>query len=94
MVLQGVYRCAIELGLVDSTPVPAMLEVVRRLDRSKRGRAAADPAQRIRPIESPGEITRLVDAARTDGLLSLTLVLLCLDAGLRLGEALGLRWAV
>jgi integrase len=92
VVLQGVYRFAIELGLVDSTPVPAMLEVVRRLDRSKRGRAASDPAQRIRPIESPEDIARLVDAARADGVPSLALVLLCLDGGLRLGEALGLRW--
>ena len=66
--------------------------MVRGLDRSKRGRAAADPAQRIRPIESPEEIARLVEAARADDVYFLVLVLLCLDAGLRLGEALGLRW--
>ena len=46
----------------------------------------------MRPIERAEEIESLVREACAEGYVAHVLVLLCLDAGLRLGEALGLRW--
>lgn len=88
--LAVVFRFAQDVGLVDSSPVPAFREVLRRRSRTKQARAEAET--KIDPLERPEELSRLVASARDEGLVAYVLVLLCLDAGLRLGEALGLRW--
>lgn len=90
-VLQAVYGYAIDLGLVESSPVPAFRQILRRHARTKQGRSAAESARHVRPL-SLEACGALVPAARAESLQDLVLVLLCLDAGLRLGEALGLRW--
>ena len=92
-VLASVLGYAKDLGLIEESPIPAFREQQRRRARTKRGRAEATPGRKIRPIEDPKAIGRLIGAARAQGLRSLVFVLLQLDAGLRQGEALGLRWS-
>jgi len=90
-VLQAIFAYAIELGLVTASPVSAFRTILQRHQRTKRGRAAKDPAQKIRPL-SVEAMDRVVAAARAEGPEDLVVTLLCLDAGLRLGEAIGLTW--
>ena len=92
-VLASVLGYAKDLDLIKESPVSAFREQQRRRARTKRGRAEATPGRKIRPIEDPKAIGRLIGAARAQGLSSLVFVLLQLDAGLRQGEALGLRWS-
>jgi integrase len=91
--LEGVLSYAAELGFIEASPVPMFRHTLRKRGRTKRARAAADPAQHIRPIEDAHDIERLLEAAEGEGTAAKVLVLLCLDGGLRLGEALGLPWA-
>jgi integrase len=91
-VLSSVLAYAIDLEIIETNPVPSFRETLRRRSNTKRGRAEAVSGRHVRPIERSEEITRLIEAAREEGLAAQALVLLLLDAGLRLGEALGLRW--
>jgi len=90
--LSGVLGYAQDLGLLDSNPVRDFRESLRRRARSKSGRAEAEAGRQVRPIEQPAEIEALLDAAHEEGRVPRVLVLTLLDAGLRLGEVLGLRW--
>jgi len=90
-VLGSVLQYARDVGVLDGPDaVEEFRKQLKRRSRTKGGRAAA--MEHIRPIERPDEISRLVAAAREEGPLPYALVLALLDAGLRLGEALGLRW--
>ena len=89
--LAAVLGYAQDVGLLEASPIAAFREQIRRRRRTKRGRAEAS-ADRIHPIETPEELARLLAAAEAEGPEAAALVLLLLDAGLRLGEALGLRW--
>jgi integrase len=91
-VLSSVLGYACDLELLERNPVPAFRETLRRRSGTKGARHAAAPGRSVKPIERPEEIESLVQAAVDEGLVSYALVSLCLDAGLRLGEALGLRW--
>jgi integrase len=91
-VLSSVLGYAVELKLLADNPVPAFRVTLRKRSRTKKGRASSDPGENIHPVEDPEEIQCLVNAARDESTDSHVLVLLLLDAGLRLGEALGLRW--
>jgi len=84
------YACVLEL--LERSPVPAFRETLRRRSGTKRAREEASSGHKVRPIERPEEIDALVREAGVEGLVPNALVLLCLDAGLRLGETLGLRW--
>ncbi len=88
----GVLAYAVELELLDTNPVDAFRTVLRRKTRTQKGRAESDAESNISPIEHGDELRRLIDAAATEGDRAHLLVVLLLDAGLRLGEALGLRW--
>jgi len=90
--LAGVLGYAVELELLETNPIDAFRTVLRRKTRTQRGRAESDPEKHISPIEDPEELARLTNAAEQEGRTALLLVLLLLDAGLRLGEAIGLRW--
>jgi integrase len=91
-VIGSVLEYARDLGLLTGPDAVAEFrKQLKRRSRTKGGRAAAI-AERIRPIEDPKAIGRLIAEARAEGLPSRVLVLLLLDAGLRLGEVLGLRW--
>ncbi len=84
------YACVLEI--LERSPVPAFRETLRRRAGSKRAREEASSERRVRPIERAEEIEALVREACAEGLVAHVLVLLCLDAGLRLGETLGLAW--
>lgn len=92
--LAGIYAYARDLAIVEpeADPVPALRTALRRKGRGKRRRAESAADRNIRPIEDPAAIRRLVAAASAEGSVTEAAVLLMLDAGLRLGEALGLRW--
>ena len=59
--------------------------------RGKAAQAEKDPERDIRPVDL-ALLPALVVEARKESLRDLVYVLLLLDAGLRSGEALGLRW--
>lgn len=80
------------LALPNGDPVSAFRNTLRRRNRTKRGRAEAAAAHKARPVEPPKALGALLGAARETGLAPFAFVLLQLDAGLREGEALGLRW--
>ena len=90
--LAAVFQYGQDLGYLEESPVRGLREQLRRRGRTKRGRAEAASGKMVRPIEGADELERLVAAASAEGPGPLVLVLLQLDAGLRLGEALGLRW--
>jgi len=89
-VLSNVLGYAVDLEKIKTNPVPAFREHVRRRQRTQRGRAQAQ--SKIRPIEDPWDCEALLAAAMPEGPEAFVYVLLGLDAGLRQGEALGLRW--
>lgn len=102
--LSGVFGHAVDLELLAANPVDGLRGTLRRRRRSKRGRAAAE-RDAIRPLETPRELQAFVEASRAawEGRLrngrrrvqrsrGHVADLLMLDAGLRLGEAAGLRW--
>ena len=91
-VLASVLNFAVELGLIERSPISDFREPMRSRSRTQRGRAEADPSRSVRPIEEPAQLARLVNEAHAEGSAAYLLVVLLLDAGLRLGEALGLRW--
>ena len=90
--LAGVLGYARDLGLIDRNPVYGFREILARKSRTKRGRVEAETGKEVRPIEKPEEIEALLAAARDEGLSAYALVTVMLDAGLRWGEAHGLRW--
>ena len=91
--LSAIFAHAVELELVEASPVEAFRRGLRRLLRTKRGRAQQHPSDRIQPLEEFAEISALVRGAREVGGDEELAVLVLLDAGLRVGEAGGLRWA-
>jgi len=93
--LAAVLQYARECGVLDRghDPITPMRETLRRRARTKRGRAEADVGRDLRPIESPEAIGKLVESAAEEGPEVLAYVLLGLDAGLRAGEALAIRWS-
>jgi integrase len=93
-VLSAVLGYAVDLGILGANPVPTFREMLRRMMRNKRGRALADPSGRKRPLERPEEIDALVQAAAAEGAREFVLVLFGVDAGLRYGEMLGVRWGL
>ncbi len=88
--LSNVLGYAVDLGKITANPVPAFRGHVRRRQRTQRGRAQAE--MNIRPIEDPWDCEAMLAAAMPEGPEAFVYVLLGLDAGLRQGEALGLRW--
>lgn len=103
--LAGVFGHAVDLELLDANPVDALRGTLRRRRRTKRGRAAAELAGHIAPLETPDELHAFTAAsraayerrfmngrARRERQAGHVADLMQLDAGLRLGEVAGLRW--
>jgi integrase len=90
--LAGVLAYAQDLGILEANPIRDFRDSLRRRAHSKRGRAESEAGRQVRPIEQPAEIEALIASAQEEGLVPWVLALTLLDAGLRLGEALGLRW--
>ncbi len=78
--------------MIERNPVPLFRETLRRRSRTQQGRAERNASARITPIEDPRDLRRLIEASQAEGPEAHVLVLLLLDEGLRLGEALGLTW--
>ena len=90
-VVSGVLSFAVELETIAENPVHSFRTALNSR-QTKRNRRAARRDRNIRPIEDPEHIDRLVEAIEREGSRAVLYVLLMLDAGLRSGEALGLRW--
>jgi len=84
------FGYARDLDLVATSPVADFRDMLRRRSRTKQGRVARQAD--VNPIADPAELERLVDAASDQDERSHLLVLLMLDAGLRLGEAIAVTW--
>ena len=91
-VLSAIFTYARELDFAEVNPVDEFRKTLRRRTRTQRGRASTEAGCTIAPIEEPAEIAKLLAAARAEGVEVYVYTLLGLDAGLRRGEALGLRW--
>jgi len=104
--LAAVFNYAVDLDLLSENPVDGLRGTLRRRRRTKRGRASADRAAHVRPIESPAELRRFIEVSsaayanrfphsgnkRLHRWRGHVADLLMLDAGLRTGEVSGLRW--
>ena len=90
--LSGVLGMAVDSELLEVNPVDGFRAVLRRRTRTQRGRAESDPTASICPIEEPEALDALVAASQRAGGEAHIVNLLCLDAGLRLGEATAFRW--
>jgi len=86
--ISQVIEFGIEEGLAVHNPMSAFRKSLR--DRTGTQQRGLGVQSKIRPIREPEELRRLGAAAREEG--PLAYVLLCLDAGLRSGEALALTW--
>ena len=87
-----VFGLAVDADLIDANPADAFRAILRRRSRTARGRAEADASAKIHPIEKGEHVAGLVEASAKVGGKAHMLDLLLLDAGLRLGEGLALRW--
>ena len=65
--ISGVLALAVDLGILEQSPVRAFREQLSRRNRTKRGRAATEAGRAIRPIEDPAELARLTESARVSG---------------------------
>ena len=88
--IAGVLNYAVELGYIRDNPVDSFRRQLSRRRRSKSGRAAQESL--ANPIEDPGALERLIAESRAEGPEVVAVVLAMLDAGLRVGEAMALRW--
>jgi integrase len=85
--LSGVFKLALRQGLIASNPLVALLPEER-----------PKPRRRKRRTWTPGDIRRLVNAARELGSRKgqvydyTPLLILAIYTGMRVGELLGLRW--
>jgi integrase len=90
--LSAVLGFAVDLELLEANPVDGFRATLRRRNRTQRGRAEGSPGATVRPIEDLEDLAAFVEASAAEGGDGHLVDLLQLDAGLRLGEALGLRW--
>jgi hypothetical protein len=77
--LSNILGYAVELELIESSPVPAFRQHVRRRQRTQQGRAQAE--RNVRPIEDPQEYEHLLEATVPEGPEALVYVLLGWMAG-------------
>ena len=74
--LSAVFGYAIDLGLMERSPIPDFRAQLRRRSRTKQARAGK--ASKIHPITDPAALGRLLEAARERSLRSYVAVLLML----------------
>lgn len=90
--LAAVFAYAVDLDILDASPVDAFRKTLNRQTRTKTGRAAVGVSENARPIEDPAALAAFVRESRAQGGVGHMADLLMLDAGLRHGEAEALRW--
>ena len=104
--LAGVFGLAEDLDHVERNPVAAFRRTLKRRRLTKRGRQEAQERDQRHPIESVEALRAFVEASEAAAQLRKgngkpelqrhaghIADLLMLDAGLRVGEAAGLRWS-
>lgn len=89
--LAGLFRYAEDLELVDESPTNAFRRSLRRRGATKSARAAKGPSEAITPFGADDLASFMQASTEAAGAGHLVDVLL-LDAGLRMGEAHGIRW--
>lgn len=90
--LAAVFAYAVDLDILESSPVDAFRKTLNRRTRTKTGRAAAGVAANARPIEDPAQLAAFVRESRAAGGVAHVADMMMLDSGLRMGEAEALRW--
>ncbi len=90
--VSAIMRRARRHRLIAHNPVVDFQAIIREENKTKKGRALSEAGKHVRPIEDPAEIERILASAREESLEDHVLVLLMLDAGLRIGEAMQIRW--
>ena len=92
--MSSVFVWAQERELIDENHVDGLRAILRRRNRTQRGRAESEAGRKVNPIEEPGHVAALVQAAEgeAEGTKSHLVTLLMLDAGLRIGEATAVGW--
>ena len=63
--ISGVLALAVDLGILEQSPVSAFREQLSRRNRTKRGRAETEAGRTICPIEDAVELARLTESARS-----------------------------
>jgi integrase len=84
--LNGVMECAVEFGAIDANPMVGVKRPGRARKRHRRTSLAS--THFLRPTEVHALVRAASDVERQDGTMFLTMAF----CGLRLGEALDLRW--
>ena len=91
-VLSSVLRYAEDLGILTESPMPQFRRRLNRRKNTQKGRAERDTRSSIRPIEDPADLKALVEATASERLIAQSFIVLMLDSGMRMGEALGVQW--
>jgi len=66
--LSSVFVWAMEREIVEENPVESLRAILRRRNRTERGRAESEEAaERACPIERPDDVAAIVEAARGEG---------------------------
>lgn len=90
--LSAVFAYAEDLEIISENPTHTLRRTLARRRSSRQGRAETDPGANIKPLEPAEVVAFFAKSAEAGGTDHLCDVLL-LDAGLRVGEAHGLRWS-
>lgn len=90
--ISAVLGYAVDLEIIEANPADDFRATLRRRNRTQQGRSSSDPALNAHPIEDPADLQAFLEASGVQGGNGHLADLLQLDAGLRLGEAGGLRW--
>ena len=101
--ITGVLGYAVDLGELNENPVDSFRVVLRRRNRTQRGRAESSGGAKVNPLTTAAGLCRFVEVSRELGAplcgngkvrhrMGHVADMLMLDAGLRLGEVTGLRW--
>ena len=89
--IASVFKVAVDLEEIDANPIAALRDTLRSRNRTSEARTAASTPD-VHPIEDLAHLAAFVQASEAAGGPGHILDLLCLDAGLRLGEAQALHW--
>ncbi len=97
--IAAVFHYAWKHEVIEEDPCPGFRRIMAEEQRTSSGRAAATNGNRVRPIDNVDDLNRFLAAC--EALMAeggsfpqdaYVLTVIMLDAGLRIGEAIALRW--